>query len=73
MNHKLRVIKEENSWFDKGLKFKCTGCGRCCTGSPGYVWLSLNEIEVISKFLKLSVKEFKKKILKTSQRSLFVN
>ncbi len=45
-------------WYCKGLKFSCTGCGKCCQGTPGYVWLSLNDIERISKFLNISKKEF---------------
>ena len=26
-------------WYSDGLKFDCTGCGDCCTGDPGYVWV----------------------------------
>ena len=25
------------TWYEKGLKFGCTECGKCCTGEPGYV------------------------------------
>ena len=32
-------------FFDEGLRFACTGCGRCCTGAPGQVLLSDPEIE----------------------------
>ena len=46
-------------WYQEGLKFKCTGCGKCCTGSPGYVWIEEEEIEEMAKFLNISVKEFK--------------
>ena len=31
-------------WYAEGLKFKCTGCGDCCTGAPGYVWVNKQEI-----------------------------
>jgi Fe-S-cluster containining protein len=34
----------EKVWFAKGLSFQCTGCGKCCTGSPGYVFLSQSDI-----------------------------
>lgn len=47
-----------NPWYKDGLRFGCTGCGQCCTGSPGYVWVSLEEIEAIAEYLKLSVDEF---------------
>lgn len=56
--------KAEKPWYSKGLNFKCTGCGQCCTGAPGYVWLTKEEIEVIATHLNLSVKEFGKRYLR---------
>ena len=29
-----------NLGIKDGLQFKCTGCGDCCTGAPGYVWVN---------------------------------
>jgi Fe-S-cluster containining protein len=55
------------TWYKEGLKFKCTGCGQCCTGEPGYVWLSPEEINTISAHLKIS----KEKFIQTYTRSLF--
>lgn len=52
MNEKLNV------WYKNGLKFECTGCGKCCTGSPGAVWLNPNEIQTIADFLKISKENF---------------
>lgn len=48
-------------WFKEGLRFKCTGCGQCCTGSPGHVWVSPSEVEAMAEELKISVEEFTKK------------
>lgn len=48
-------------WFKKGLNFKCTGCGECCTGSPGYVWIDEKEIAEMAKFLHISEEEFVEK------------
>jgi Fe-S-cluster containining protein len=48
-------------WYKDGLRFKCTGCGQCCTGSPGYVWLSEEEAVAIAEHLQISLKEFLKK------------
>ncbi len=45
-------------WYKEGLHFECTGCGRCCTGQPGYVWLSEEEIGKISAYLNISIEEF---------------
>ncbi len=45
-------------WFDEGLRFKCTGCGKCCTGAPGYVFLSEPDIKKLSTHFNLSVEDF---------------
>ena len=45
-------------WYKEGLRFKCTGCGRCCTGGPGYVWLEDEDIVRLSKALRLSPEDF---------------
>ncbi|MBI2809856.1 MAG: YkgJ family cysteine cluster protein [Candidatus Melainabacteria bacterium] len=48
-------------WYKDGLKFKCTGCGKCCTGFPGTVWVSDEEIEALAKTLNISPEEFARK------------
>jgi Fe-S-cluster containining protein len=45
-------------WFDAGLRFKCTGCGRCCTGSTGSVYVSSADIERLARFLRLPAGRF---------------
>lgn len=47
---KLNVPKQ-NKWYGGGLRFECTQCGNCCTGAPGYVWLTREEIGRIAEFL----------------------
>lgn len=42
-------------WYKDGLSFKCTGCGKCCTGSPGVVWISEEEIHAVANFLQQPV------------------
>ena len=44
-------------WYKEGLRFKCTGCGKCCQG-PGLVTLNLEEAEKISEHLDISIEEF---------------
>ena len=41
----------QDKWYRDGLKFECTQCGNCCSGDPGYVWATKEEIGRISKFL----------------------
>jgi uncharacterized protein len=60
----LKVIKEEKPWYAQGLHFKCTGCGQCCTGAPGYIWVSQLEIEQIASHLQLSIAEFSRRYLR---------
>ena len=45
-------------WYHGGLKFTCTGCGDCCTGAPGYVWVNKQEISELAELNDLSVEEF---------------
>lgn len=55
---KLAITKEKSPWYKDGLQFKCTGCGKCCTGAPGAVWLKPHEIETIAAYLKITKEEF---------------
>lgn len=48
-------------WYKEGLRFQCTECGKCCTGSPGYVWVTEEEMVSIAAFLKTPIDAFKKK------------
>ncbi len=58
---KLKVV---NPWYKRGLNFKCTECGKCCSGSPGYTWACEDEIVAMAEFLNISLEEFGKKYLR---------
>jgi len=51
-------------WYHEGLRFECTGCGACCTGAPGYVWVNQAEIETLAAVLKLDVETFERKYVR---------
>ena len=51
----------ETPWFDEGLRFKCTGCGKCCTGSPGYVYLSSGDLDKLAAHFQLEPEQFAQK------------
>jgi Fe-S-cluster containining protein len=53
-----QMAEANDPWFSEGLKFKCTGCGKCCTGSPGYVFLSSTDLERLASHFSLSPEEF---------------
>jgi Fe-S-cluster containining protein len=59
---KLKVIQHADDacatdapWYADGLKFTCSQCGNCCTGAPGYVWVSDQELARLAAHLRLSV------------------
>lgn len=37
-------------WYHKGLRFRCTQCGDCCTGEPGNVWVNDEDLSAIAAF-----------------------
>ena len=50
---KLEVLQP---WYaETGLRFTCSTCGNCCTGGPGYVWISKPEIERLARHLNMHV------------------
>jgi Fe-S-cluster containining protein len=54
---KLDVLPTSEPWYADGLTFTCTQCGNCCTGGPGYVWISEQEVERLGEFLKLTPRQ----------------
>ncbi|MDG2388231.1 MAG: YkgJ family cysteine cluster protein [Planctomycetaceae bacterium] len=49
--------KTSEPWYAEGLKFECTQCGNCCTGAPGAVWISEDELQEIADHLNKSIGE----------------
>jgi Fe-S-cluster containining protein len=47
-------------WYQEGLSFSCTQCGKCCTGAPGYVWVDTEEMRKMAEFLNLALADFKR-------------
>jgi uncharacterized protein len=41
------------TWYRNGLRFACAQCGNCCSGAPGYVWVTAEEQERIARTLGL--------------------
>jgi len=51
-------------WYKDGLRFQCTGCGDCCTGAPGFVWVNKEEIENLATKVGLEVDEFESRYVR---------
>ena len=50
----------DDKWYADGLKFRCSTCGNCCTGPPGYVWISDDECGRLAAHLKMSEADFRR-------------
>lgn len=52
----------------KQPRFRCTGCGQCCTGDPAthYVAVSRDEQKRIYRFLGISARQFRRQYLETA-------
>ncbi len=50
----LNVLATPEPWYADGLDFTCSQCGNCCTGGPGYVFLTREEIRRVGDHLKLA-------------------
>ncbi|MBA3604044.1 MAG: YkgJ family cysteine cluster protein [Parachlamydiaceae bacterium] len=60
----LKIPQPNEAWFSSGLRFKCTGCGQCCTGAPGYVWVTELEAEKIAQYKNMPVDDFRRKYVR---------
>lgn len=47
----LRDVVVTEPWYQNGLRFTCTRCGNCCTGAPGYVWVTPTELAALAEHL----------------------
>lgn len=54
----LKQADESQPWYADGLRFRCTQCGNCCSGSPGYVWLNHQDMINIAEYLRMPLDHF---------------
>lgn len=52
------------AWYHEGLRFRCTGCGDCCSGEPGFVWVTQAEIDAMARHLDQSPAEFEQRYVR---------
>jgi len=57
-------------WYADGLRFACQGCGRCCGGAPGYVWVTKDDLAAIADHLGMTVKAFRRTYVRRLWRGL---
>jgi Fe-S-cluster containining protein len=69
----LRVLDpqvKEQPWYAQGLAFSCTCSGNCCTGGPGFVWMSEEEITRLAEHLDITREETLKKYCRKMGRRI---
>jgi len=49
-------------WYAEGLRFECLGCGRCCRGEPGAIWITPEENLRIPQYLSLDASEWRNRL-----------
>ena len=59
----------DGKWWDAGLPFQCTQCGKCCR-VEGYVWVRSEDVREMAAFLEITPTEFEKKYVRTVGRQL---
>ena len=55
-------------WYKDGLRFTCTQCGNCCTGDPGFTWVSEEELAALASRLGMDEEGFRARYTKTVWR-----
>lgn len=65
-------LPQVSPWYAAGLRFTCTGCGKCCTGpESGYVFVDEEEILAMAAALGIDADTFGSRYLRmTSEGSL---
>jgi uncharacterized protein len=61
---------EPKRFFDAGLRFECTGCGRCCTGAPGVVQVTEAEADAMASHLDLDADTFRQRFTRRAEGRL---
>jgi Fe-S-cluster containining protein len=51
-------------WYKDGLQFQCTGCGDCCSGAPGFVWVNKEEIANLAARTGMELEAFEVKYVR---------
>ena len=47
------------SWYEDGLEFSCTQCGKCCSGLPGTVTVDDAEVTALAARIEVSEATFR--------------
>lgn len=62
----MTLWPKKNPWYADGLAFECQGCGDCCRGPGGYVWVTEEEARAMADAVGMAFGEFAAKMLRTT-------
>ena len=69
LRRNLNVYEQADArWYQDGLQFSCTQCSHCCTGDPGFVWLSEEECDALADRLGLEPLAFRRRYTRVVHR-----
>ena len=54
----------KEAWYSDDLRFECTQCGDCCSGSEGYVWVNQEEIDGMANRIGMDSAAFEEQFVK---------
>lgn len=60
-------LDAQGAWFRDGLRFSCTQCGNCCSGSPGHIYFTAAESVAMAARLGVSLNEFHRRFVRRVQ------
>jgi hypothetical protein len=58
-------------FYQRGVRFTCTGCRYCCAGEPGFVFLTVEDVDRLAGRFHLSREVFLQRYCRTTQSSGF--
>lgn len=65
----IKSLRNRAYFFDRGLRFGCQQCGACCTGAPGTIYVSPDEIVSIAAHLQIRPRDLMDQFLYPYQDS----
>jgi Fe-S-cluster containining protein len=57
-------VIDKSVWYAEGLRFECSQCGNCCSGFPGYVWVTIEDMQRMADLLKVPFDEFTRRFVR---------
>jgi Fe-S-cluster containining protein len=51
-------MNKKITFYNNGLQFECARCSFCCRNTPGYVFISHNDLDLLVKAFKITQTEF---------------